>query len=68
MLCDFFTAIGRRLGKPVLMCGEGGAGHPVLGFDVGRDRVELLAEPLVTAEEETRGRAWRPGRPPAQSG
>ncbi|KLI94608.1 hypothetical protein [Streptomyces sp. KE1] len=69
VLCDFLTAIGRRLGKPVLMCGEGGAsGHPVLGFDVGRDRVELLAEPLVAAEAETRGRAWRPGRPPAQSG
>ncbi|MFZ4135624.1 hypothetical protein [Streptomyces koyangensis] len=48
VLCDFLTAIGRRLGKPVLMCGEGEApGHPVLGFDVGRDRVELLTEPLV---------------------
>ncbi len=29
------------------MYGEGDAiGHPVLGFDVERDRVELLAEPM----------------------
>ncbi|MFF8566700.1 hypothetical protein ACF06N_17255 [Streptomyces albidoflavus] len=47
VLCDFLTAVGRRLGKPVVMYGEGDApGHPVLGFDVGRDRLELLAEPL----------------------
>lgn len=53
VLCDFLTAIGRRLGKPVLMCGEGDApGHPVLGFDVGRDRVEPLTEPLVADAAE----------------
>lgn len=47
VLCGFLTAIGRRLGKPVVMYGEGGApGHPLLGFDVERDRVELLAVPL----------------------
>jgi hypothetical protein len=46
--CDFLRAIGRRLGKPVLMDPEGGYGHPVLGFDVEADRVVLLAESLVT--------------------
>ncbi|MEW2708381.1 hypothetical protein AB0948_25710 [Streptomyces koyangensis] len=69
VLCDFLTAIGRRLGKPVLMCGEGEPpGHPVLGFDVGRDRVELLTEPLGADGGRGRGRAWRPRLPPAQSG
>ncbi|MEU0600133.1 hypothetical protein ABZ484_18100 [Streptomyces sp. NPDC006393] len=47
ILCGFFTAIGRRLGKPVLMSGEGGV-HPVLGFDVQADRVVLLADPEVS--------------------
>lgn len=48
VFCDFVRAIGRRLGKPVLMDGEGGDGaHPVLGFDVGADRVVLLADPEV---------------------
>ncbi|MEU6110871.1 hypothetical protein ABZ853_20990 [Streptomyces albidoflavus] len=69
VLCDFLTAIGRRLGKPVLMCGEGDApGHPVLGFDVGRDRVELLAEPPVAdgAVAEA-GRGGPVGLPLSQS-
>jgi hypothetical protein len=48
VFCDFLRAIGRRLGKPVLMDPEGGYGHPVLGFDVEADRVVLLAESLVT--------------------
>ncbi|MFD6996195.1 hypothetical protein ACFWA5_07910 [Streptomyces mirabilis] len=39
------AAIGRRLGKSVLMDPEGDYGHPVLGFDVEADRVILLAEP-----------------------
>ncbi|MEV6025333.1 hypothetical protein [Streptomyces sp. NPDC052036] len=48
LLCGFLTAIGRGLGKPVLMDAEGGDGsHPVLGFDVESDRVVLLAEPFV---------------------
>ncbi|MEU2591846.1 hypothetical protein ABZ649_03260 [Streptomyces albidoflavus] len=71
VLCGFLTAIGRRLGKPVVMYGEGGApGHPLLGFDVERDRVELLAAPLGAAEtgaEEGRGQPGRP-QPPAQPG
>ncbi|WP_326763499.1 hypothetical protein OG978_01870 [Streptomyces sp. NBC_01591] len=48
MFCGFLTAIGRRLGKPVVVYSEGGAySHPVLGFDVENDQVVLLAEPLV---------------------
>jgi hypothetical protein len=49
MFCEFLTAIGRRLGKPVLMDAEGGDGsHPVLGFAVEQDRVVLLAEPFAS--------------------
>jgi hypothetical protein len=44
VLCHFLTAIGRHLGKPVLMHPEGSRGHPVLGFDVRADRVIRLAE------------------------
>lgn len=47
VFCGFLRAIGRRLGKPVLMDPEGDYGHPVLGFDVEADRVVLLAEPPV---------------------
>ncbi|MBO4258697.1 hypothetical protein [Streptomyces griseorubiginosus] len=47
-LCGFLAAIGRRLGKPVLMDAEGGDGsRPVLGFDVEADRVVMLVEPPV---------------------
>ncbi|MGW2721606.1 hypothetical protein [Streptomyces sp. NPDC001492] len=47
-LCEFLAAIGRRLGKPVLMDTEGGDGsRPVLGFDVEADRVVMLVEPPV---------------------
>ncbi|MFJ5726151.1 hypothetical protein [Streptomyces sp. NPDC093149] len=46
VLCGFLGAIGRRLGKSVLMTGEGDWGNPVLGFDPGVDRVVLLADPL----------------------
>ncbi|MEV5433272.1 hypothetical protein [Streptomyces sp. NPDC052701] len=47
VFCGFLRAIGRRLGKPVLMDPQGDDGHPVLGFDVASDRVVLLAEPPV---------------------
>ncbi|MFB7776311.1 hypothetical protein [Streptomyces bauhiniae] len=47
VFCDFLREIGRRLGKPVLMAPEGDSGHPVIGFDVGVDRVVLLADPQV---------------------
>ncbi|MFD7103493.1 hypothetical protein [Streptomyces celluloflavus] len=46
-LCDFLRAIGRRLGKPVVMTGEGDYGNPVLGFDPTADRVVLLADPQL---------------------
>lgn len=44
MLCGFLAAIGRGLGKPVLMDPEGDHGHPVLGFDVRTGGVVRLAE------------------------
>ncbi|EFL37349.1 hypothetical protein [Streptomyces griseoflavus] len=47
VFCGFLRAIGRWLGKPVLMDPEGSSGHPVLGFDVEFDRVVLLADPQV---------------------
>lgn len=43
--CGFLREIGRSLGKSVLMDPEGDHGRPVLGFEVGADRVVLLAEP-----------------------
>ncbi|MER6149320.1 hypothetical protein [Streptomyces hirsutus] len=47
VLCGFLRAIGRRLGKAVVMMPEGDwdQSHTVLGFDVESDRVVLLAEP-----------------------
>jgi hypothetical protein len=46
-LCGFMRAIGRTLGKPVLMTWEGAsnAGRPFLGYRVESDRVVLLADP-----------------------
>lgn len=44
-LCRLLRAIGRRLGKPVLMTPETDPLHPVLGFDVAAGRAVLLAEP-----------------------
>ncbi|MFF7454359.1 hypothetical protein [Kitasatospora sp. NPDC008115] len=44
-LCRFLAAVGRRLGKPVVMTAEGDHGHPVLGFDPAADRVVLMADP-----------------------
>lgn len=47
--CSLLTAIGRRLGKSVLMDSEGGDGtKPVLGFDVAADRVAVMADPLAS--------------------
>jgi hypothetical protein len=46
-LCDFLGAIGRRLGKSVVMMPEGDSGNPVLGFDPAADRVVLLADPQL---------------------
>lgn len=43
-LCGFFEAIGRRLGKPVVMTFEGTGEHPMIGYDAGLDRVVRLAD------------------------
>ncbi|MBR7833112.1 hypothetical protein KDL01_07545 [Actinospica durhamensis] len=51
--CRFLAAIGRRLGKPVLMSAESSWQHPVLGFDPDLDRVLLLAEPWVALAAES---------------
>ncbi|WP_371573028.1 hypothetical protein [Streptomyces sp. NBC_01314] len=50
VLCGFLRAMGRRLGKLVVMTPEGDwdQSHPVLGFDVESDRVVLLAEPRIS--------------------
>lgn len=50
VLCGFLRAIGRRLGKPVVMTPEGDwdQSHPVLGVDVASDRVVLLTEPHIS--------------------
>lgn len=48
VFCGFLRAIGRCLGKPVLMDPETDPGYPVLGFDVEADRVVLLADPQVS--------------------
>ncbi len=46
VFCGFLTAIGRWLGKPVLMDSEGSDhSRPALGFDVETDQLVLLAEP-----------------------
>ncbi|MEU3231906.1 hypothetical protein ACIQFP_00140 [Nocardiopsis alba] len=56
ILCDFMAAIGRRLGRPVLMDPEGDRGRPVPGFDVRADRVIRLAAPEGRAFSENRTR------------
>ncbi|MFC8427039.1 hypothetical protein [Streptomyces sp. NPDC057253] len=44
-LCRLLRALGRRLGKPVLVTPESDPSRPVLGFDVTVGRVVLLADP-----------------------
>ncbi|MFK0294374.1 hypothetical protein ACIQU6_28420 [Streptomyces sp. NPDC090442] len=46
-LCEFLGEIGRRLGKPVIMTGQGDYGNPVPGFNLAADRVVLLADPQL---------------------
>ncbi len=62
LFCEFLTAIGRRLGKPVLMDAEGGdCTRPVLGYVVEHDRVVRLAEPFARrppAGESVDHRRW----------
>ncbi|MEU6711303.1 hypothetical protein ABZ897_07440 [Nonomuraea sp. NPDC046802] len=47
VLVDVLRAIGRRLGKSVLMYPEGSGDRPDLGFDVEAGRVVLMADPGV---------------------
>jgi hypothetical protein len=44
VLVDVLRAIGRSLGKSVLMSAEGTPGYPDLGFDVETDRVLLMVD------------------------
>ncbi|PRY62357.1 hypothetical protein B0I28_101685 [Glycomyces artemisiae] len=47
LFCEFLTAIGRKVNKPVLMDAEGGDGsHPVLGYEVERNQVVVFAHPV----------------------
>ncbi|WP_345702073.1 hypothetical protein [Kitasatospora terrestris] len=48
VLCEFLAAVGRRLGKQVVMTAEGDYGNPVLGFDPAADRVLLMADPQLS--------------------
>lgn len=45
VLCRLLAAVGRRLGKPVVMTAGGDYGNPVLGFDPTAGRVVLMADP-----------------------
>ncbi|MER8104476.1 hypothetical protein [Kitasatospora sp. NPDC094016] len=58
VLCRFLAALGRRLGKPVVMTAEGDYGNPVLGFDPSVGRVVLLADPLGVQLPADAGRDW----------
>jgi hypothetical protein len=44
VLCAFMRAIGRRLGKPVVMTPEGADDVPVLGYDTEVDRVVMFTQ------------------------
>jgi len=43
VLCGLMRAIGRRLGKPVVMTAEGFDAVPIIGYDADDDRVTVLA-------------------------
>ncbi|MCK2236419.1 MULTISPECIES: hypothetical protein [unclassified Crossiella] len=45
VLCEFYRTIGRALGKSVVMTFEGHRELPMIGYDVGLDRVIRLAPP-----------------------
>lgn len=55
VLLEFFTVIGRRLGKSVLMTPEGDHGRPVMGYDVEVERVVLLVDPSAYGFAEVAG-------------
>lgn len=41
--CGFLRAVGRRLGRPMVLTPENGPHHPLIGYDVTTDRVITLA-------------------------
>ncbi len=43
VLCRFMRALGRRLGKPVVMTPEGSDAVPLIAYEVESDRVVFLA-------------------------
>ena len=43
LLCSFLRAVGRRLDKPVVLTHESLRDHPLIGYDVGADRVLAIA-------------------------
>lgn len=43
LLCSFLRAVGRRLGKPVVLTPENLADRPLIGYDVDADRVLAMA-------------------------
>lgn len=43
LLCEFLRALGRTLGKPVVLTAEGCPANPLLGFVPAADRVMVLA-------------------------
>ena len=43
LLCSFLRAVGRRLGKPVILTPESSPDRPLIGYDVDADRVIAVA-------------------------
>ncbi|ONI81317.1 hypothetical protein ALI144C_22650 [Actinosynnema sp. ALI-1.44] len=43
VVCGFLGAVGRRLGKPMVLTPENGPRHPLIGYDVAADRVVRIA-------------------------
>jgi hypothetical protein len=39
VVCAFLRAVGRRLGKPMVLTPENGPAHPLIGYDPDADRV-----------------------------
>jgi len=43
VLCGFLRAVGRRLGRPVVLTPENASEDPLIGYDVTTDRVVAIA-------------------------
>jgi hypothetical protein len=56
LLCGFLRAVGRRLGKPVILTPESSPDHPLIGYDIDADRVIAVASrpgSALSGREET---------------